>query len=217
MPDSLMSACPLCKGVNIERYFKDKFRDYLICRDCYLVHVPESFHLSAEEEKVRYDLHQNDPNDLRYRAFLGRLFDPLRAYVPSGSYGLDFGCGPGPTLSVMLQESGYVVDAYDKFYACHLHVFHNRYDFITATEVVEHLSDPRFELERLYGLLKENGLLGIMTKLVTNRSAFEKWHYIRDTTHICFFSKSTFEWLGNLWQARVEFIGNDVILIYRRF
>jgi 2-polyprenyl-3-methyl-5-hydroxy-6-metoxy-1,4-benzoquinol methylase len=115
----------------------------------------------------------------------------------------------------MLQEAGYVVDTYDKFFAPDSGVFGKPYDFITATEVVEHLRDPRFELERLYGLIKYNGLLGIMTKLVTNRSAFETWHYIRDATHICFFSRATFEWLGDLWKARVEFIGNDVIFIHK--
>jgi hypothetical protein len=210
-----MSVCPLCKGANTESYFRDKFRDYLVCRDCYLVHVPERFHLSDEEEKTRYDLHENDPGDLRYRAFLGRLFNPVKAYIAKGSSGLDFGCGPGPTLSVMLQEAGYVIDTYDKFYAPHFEVFQNRYDFITATEVAEHLSDPRFELERLFHLIKENGLLGVMTKLATNRPVFEKWHYIRDPTHVSFFSKATFEWLGDLWKARVEFIGNDVILIHK--
>jgi 16S rRNA G1207 methylase RsmC len=29
---------------------------------------------------------------------------------------LDFGCGPGPTLSILLAEQGQQVDLYDPFY-----------------------------------------------------------------------------------------------------
>jgi len=208
-------ACPLCRGEHIADYCSDKFRDYLICQDCSLVFVPEIFHLSEEGEKERYDLHKNDPGDSGYRQFLSRMVDPLSAQVPSGSYGLDFGSGPGPTLSVMLESLGYQIDIYDKFYARCPKVFENTYDFVTTTEVVEHLHDPRFELDRLFGLVKPGGLLGIMTKLVIDRPAFENWHYKRDMTHICFFSRATFEWLENVWEAKVEFIGNDVIFFVK--
>ena len=207
--------CPLCKGAQVEDYLSDQFRDYLICRACSLIFVPKSFHLLDREERDRYDLHKNDPDDLRYIKFLSRLFDPLQMRIPNEACGLDFGCGPGPALAVMMQAAGYQVDLYDKFYAQNSEIFQNTYDFVTATEVVEHLSDPRFELERLYGLIKKEGVLGIMTKLVIDQEAFANWHYKRDMTHICFFSKATFEWLGNYWQTRVEFVGNDVIFIYK--
>ncbi len=208
-------SCPLCKGQKTTPYFSDAFRDYRICLDCSLVFVPKIFHLSDEREKQRYDLHKNDPADPRYRAFLSRLCNPLKARLPERACGLDFGCGPGPTLSAMFQACGYVVDIYDKFYARNPEVFRQKYDFVTTTEVVEHLKDPQFELQRLYRLVKPRGILGIMTKLVIDKSAFENWHYKRDPTHICFFSKSTFEWLGNIWQSEVEFIGDDVILIHK--
>jgi len=51
--------------------------------------------------------------------------------------------------------------------------------------------------------------------LVIGRQAFEKWHYKNDPTHICFFSRPTFRWLASAWQARIEFIGRDVILIHK--
>ena len=66
--------------------------------------VPRSYHLSAADEKAQYDLHENDPNDPGYRAFLDRLAGPLDKRLAPHSHGLDFGCGPGPTLSVMLEE-----------------------------------------------------------------------------------------------------------------
>lgn len=206
-------SCPLCGGAQSEAYHADRFREYFLCRECSLVFVPEAIHLSEEREKAEYDLHQNDPLDQGYRRFLSRLCDPLKGRLTAGACGLDFGCGPGPTLSVMFEEAGYAMATYDKFYATDAAVLQGRYDFVTATEVVEHLRRPRFELERLRGLLKDGGLLGIMTKLVADRTAFASWHYKNDLSHICFFSRTTFEWLARQWGARVEFIGKDVILM----
>ena len=180
-----------------------------------LVFVPERFHLSLEDEKKRYDLHQNNPSDQGYRKFLRRLFDPLSAKLVPHAKGLDFGCGPGPTLSVMFEEAGYSMNLYDPFYAPHEEVFNNTYDFIITTEVIEHLRTPLVELKKLFGCLKPGGILGLMTKLVIDQQAFQKWHYINDETHICFFSKITFQWLADTLHARIEFVGNDVIMLYK--
>jgi len=179
------------------------------------VFVPPSQHLSAEQEKAEYDLHRNSPQDAGYRRFLSRLLIPMMTKLPKGARGLDFGCGPGPTLSVMFSEAGYNMDVYDKFYANHPHVFSKQYDFVTCTEVVEHLSSPASTFAILYGLLKPGGRLGIMTKLVINSTAFTTWHYKNDLTHIAFFSQDTFEWLAHHWRYRLEFSGKDVILLQK--
>ncbi len=159
-----------------------------------------------------YQQHRNDPDDSGYRAFLGRLCEPLQARLAPNSRGLDFGCGPGPTLSVMLAESGHQVELYDWFFAPDRSVLVGAYDFITATEVVEHLHQPGGELSRLWALLRPGGHLGVMTKLVLDRGAFSRWHYKNDLTHVSFFSRPTFEWLAGEWQADIEFVGQDVII-----
>ncbi len=205
--------CPLCAGENICAYSQDRFRKYLVCLSCALVFVPEQYHVCEKQEKARYDLHNNQPDDPGYRKFLGRLYKPLCGQIPPGASGLDFGCGPGPALAAMFRESGYFIDVYDKFYAPDKEVFEKTYDFIAAAEVVEHLRYPGHDLAGLKKLLKPGGILGIMTKLVKNRQAFNKWHYKNDQTHICFFSQQTFKWLALHWRMPVEFIGNDVILI----
>lgn len=179
--------------------------------------VPGRFHVSPEQEKARYDSHNNHPDDPGYRKFLSRLFTPLCTRLCKGACGLDFGCGPGPALAAMFRECGYSIEIYDKFFAPENAIFSKKYDFITATEVLEHLTHPAFELARLYRQLKNGGILGVMTKLVRNRQAFEKWHYKNDPTHICFFSKPTFEWLAHALTARIEFIGDDVVLIHKKY
>ena len=49
-----------------------------------------------------------------------------------------------------------------------------------------------------------------------DRDAFAGWHYKNDPTHICFFSRDTFNWLAARWGAELEFIANDVIIFTRR-
>lgn len=205
--------CPLCSQMSSEEFWRDRRREYMRCGNCRLIWVPSKFHISAEAERSEYDLHQNDPSDMGYRRFLGRLATPLLAQLKTGACGLDFGSGPGPTLSTMMQEAGYSVDIYDIYYANDSAVFEKTYDFITATEVVEHLREPKFELERLFAMLKPGGVLAIMTKLALDVNAFASWHYKNDKTHIAFFSSETFRWLANKWGCTAMFAAPDVIFL----
>jgi 2-polyprenyl-3-methyl-5-hydroxy-6-metoxy-1,4-benzoquinol methylase len=171
--------------------------------------------VSAAEEKAEYDLHRNDPSDPAYRRFLGRLFRPVQEVLQPESEGLDFGCGPGPTLSVMFEEQGHTMTVYDPFYADDPSALARSYDFITASEVVEHLHHPRDVLEDLWSRLRPGGTLGLMTQLVLTREAFASWRYINDKTHVCFFSRPTFEWLAAQWHTEVVFADRDVVLFHK--
>ena len=194
-------------------FFADKRREYLRCGDCWLVFVAPAFFLSSEAEKAEYDLHENGPDDPGYRRFLSRVFEPTMARIRPGSSGLDFGSGPGPTLSRMFEEAGHRMEIYDIFYADDRSVLEQDYDFITATEVVEHLHRPRATLDMLWGCLRLGGVLSIMTKRVRDRDAFANWHYKNDMTHVAFFSRETFEWLAARWEAELALIGSDVAIL----
>jgi hypothetical protein len=209
-------ACPLCHAGAGEAYWADDRRTYLRCPLCALVYVPPAYYPTAVAEKAEYDLHENSPGDAGYRHFLSRLFRPMRARLSPGARGLDFGSGPGPTLSVLFQEAGHDVALYDPFYAPDTSVFDRRYDFITASEVVEHLHRPRQELDRLWRCLRRGGTLGVLTQLVINRKRFSRWRYKDDATHVCFWSRATFEWLAAQWGADLSFVGSDVILLAKR-
>ncbi len=206
--------CPLCSSGTTTLFHSDNHREYYRCKDCALVFVPEKYYLTAAQEKAEYDLHQNSPYDPGYRRFLSRLFEPLRSRLAPGARGLDFGCGPGPALAAMFREADFEVDIYDPFYAPDT-IFRGPYDFITASEVAEHLHDPGTDFKRLHQLLVPGGILGIMTKLVIDQEAFSRWHYKNDLTHVCFFSQPTFSWLAEKLDAHCEFIAKDVILLTR--
>ncbi|WXU00868.1 MAG: hypothetical protein Ctma_1603 [Catillopecten margaritatus gill symbiont] len=208
----MKNTCPLCCSYDLLPYYQNKNAEYLRCKHCALVFVPVKYHLSNADEKLRYDTHENTPENIGYCAFLSQVFNPVIKHIKQGDKGLDFGCGPGPTLSLMFEEQGYSMDLFDKFYADNPEVFNRQYDFITATEVVEHLNKPRFELNRLLKLLKKGGVLAIMTQMITDKTEFSTWYYKNDRTHICFFSEKTMHYLANQWGVKVKFFDDNVVL-----
>lgn len=210
---SASACCPLCGCSDPVRYFQDKARVYLSCTECRLVFVPAAYYLSPEAEKSEYDLHTNDPADPGYLRFLSRLSRPMLERLETGQTGLDFGCGPGPALHRLFEAHGHSMDLYDLFYMDDTGVFSKSYDFITATEVVEHLHRPGRVFDRLFKLLRCGGWLGIMTKQVRDRDSFSRWHYIRDLTHVCFYSRPVFSYIAQRYNAALSFIGDDVILL----
>jgi hypothetical protein len=208
--------CPLCGGYNPSLFSRDDVRDYYQCRTCNLVFVPPDQYLSLEDEKKRYDLHRNSPGDSGYLEYLNRLLSPMAERLKPGSNGLDFGCGPEPVLADLFRGAGHAMVSYDQFYRPDDSVFDDRYDFITASEVVEHLRHPAKEFERLLRCLRQGGILGIMTQWVVQPDAFSRWHYKNDRTHICFYSPETFSWLAQKWGTTTVFPERDVVLFLKK-
>jgi hypothetical protein len=198
-----MPSCPLCH-TTAGPYSEDAWRAYYRCACCGLVFADPASHLSSDEEKRIYDLHENEPGDANYRRFLDRLAQPLLARLTPGMSGLDFGSGPGPTLSVMLGEAGMNMALFDPYYAPNRGVLDRTYDFVTCSEVVEHFRAPSLEWRRLVHLVRPGGWLGIMTKPVVSRDHFATWHYKRDLTHVSFYSAETWTWLAHHYQLTFE-------------
>lgn len=210
-----MLHCPLCKQNTTHHICTNEYYDYLLCNTCDLVFVRQEERLSPEEEKKRYDQHENNPNDDRYRNFLNQLFQPLNDKLTKKSLGLDYGSGPGPTLHLMFEEVGHSMEIFDPFYSNDKSVLNNTYDFITSTETVEHFYNPAHEFETLWSILKPGGFLGIMTLLRPEDQPLSEWHYIRDDTHVSLYSKKTFKWIANHFNTKLWFHGDRVIILQK--
>ncbi|MFQ5465017.1 MAG: class I SAM-dependent methyltransferase [Thermodesulfobacteriota bacterium] len=198
--------CPLCSAPS-EAFHRDRSREYMRCPVCSLVYVPPVHHPGAVEEKRRYDLHRNDPGDPGYRAFLGLLIDVVVPLLPEGAVGIDYGSGPGPTVSVMLGERGFDVVDYDPFYAPDAGALERGYDFLISTETVEHFHNPGAEWGRMISLVNGGGLAGVMTGLIKDDQDFSSWRYKDDPTHVCFYSVDTMRWIAGRYGLRVSFHG----------
>ncbi len=208
----LCPLCPLC-GAKTDRFYADKKREYYLCDQCLLVHVPSQFHLTDCLEKAEYDKHENSFEDDGYRKFLSRMLLPITQIVDVESAGLDFGCGPQPVLADMFTRQGYSMSVYDKYYFPDQEVLRNTYDFIVATEVVEHLAQPQQVLNRIRSCINSGGILGVMTKRWLDRDKFIHWHYKNDPTHISFYHEKTFEFIADVWGVNLQIVGADVILL----
>lgn len=207
------NGCPLCHSKETTRFHEDRKRSYLICPNCQLVFVPTRFHLSLSDEKDRYDLHQNDPNDPGYRDHIYKLLTPLLERISPPATGIDFGSGPVPSLSHFMSRHAIDMNTFDIFYSNDRQVLNHRYDCLTCAEVIEHFRKPDIEFKTLFGLLKPGGWMGLMTGIRREEVEFSSWHYISDPTHIGYYAAGTFEWLSSQHNASIDYMDETVVIL----
>jgi cyclopropane fatty-acyl-phospholipid synthase-like methyltransferase len=186
---------------------------YWRCGACEATFLEPGQRMSVADERAHYLTHENDPGDPGYRRFLAKLADPLLVRLEPESSGLDFGCGPGSALAAMLRQAGHRVALYDPAFEPDPAVLERRYDFITCTEVVEHLHQPADVLDRLDALLLPGGWLGIMTCFQTDDTRFAGWTYRREPTHVVFYRQATLARIAEIHGWRPDFPVKDVALM----
>jgi hypothetical protein len=186
--------CPLCMSSDaFTQLGGPEQRKYQLCHHCQLIFMERKFLSDSATEKKRYQAHQNGPQDAGYVQFLNQAITPALPYLNSSMRGLDYGCGPAPTLSCLLGAHGLHCENYDPFFFPELP--EGKFDFIFATEVIEHFFNPGQELLRIQGLLKPGGILTIMTELWDSVEKFSGWSYARDNTHVSFYHEKTMEYI----------------------
>lgn len=189
---------------------------YWRCPSCQLTFLDPADWLDRDAERAVYELHQNSEQDAGYRAFLWTFAKPVLQRLEPASKGLDFGCGPGPLLASMLEDAGHDVALYDPFFAADAKVLERRYDFVVATETVEHFQRPGDEFRRLNELLRPGGLLGLMTCFQTDDDAFAAWHYRRDPTHVVFYREHTMRFLAQRYGWVCDIPRKNVVLFQKQ-
>ncbi len=155
--------CRVCLRNSLAPFLQKDGLNYLRCCQCQATLVSAAQLPSHQTQLQKYQQHENDPLDARYREFLNRLAAPLLAVLPANQVGLDFGCGPGPALADMLTQAGHSMRLYDPFFFPDATVLDQQFDFVTCTEVAEHFHQPHAEFTRMVALLKPGGLLALMT------------------------------------------------------
>jgi len=203
----------------------DRFQDeksgmtYHWCKECEYIFKDPSCYQSIEAQKLRYDLHENDPEDEGYRAYFQRFLDFISEYLSKEGEALDFGCGRSRLLASMLEAKGLQCDAYDPIYHPEGFQRGKKYDLIVSTEVFEHLHKPKEVFGMLTEHLKEGGVLALQTQFHPNEAeAFDKWYYHKDPTHIVFFRPRTFQTLAKEFGCRyVADNGKNMVLLKKAY
>ncbi|MBI1857658.1 MAG: class I SAM-dependent methyltransferase [Candidatus Melainabacteria bacterium] len=205
-----------CIHHKLDKTFGEK--NYYSCNNCKLIFLLPQDRLKPKSEKERYDNHQNDPSDKNYINFLQRLTSPLISKLTNNACGLDFGCGPGPSMSAIFKNTGHKVENYDPYYFSDNSLLEKQYDFITCSEVVEHFYNPRKEFLLLHSLLKKNNSrLAIMTEVLQNKEGFINWWYHKDPTHVCFYEQSTFDWIARWLNFQVEYPDKNIVIYTKNY
>lgn len=196
--------CSLCKcTTRVFGIFQE--REYVCCTNCKAVLLSPDFYLTPQEEKFRYSLHNNDIEDPGYKEFVRPIVEKVKAEIPAGSTGLDFGCGTGPVIASELQKTGYKIELYDPYFQPDKRILKKQYDFIICCEVMEHFHDPLKEFSLLCSLLKPGAMLFCKTSLWNEAIDFDDWHYKNDKTHVFFYSRETLHWIKeNIGCSRLE-------------
>lgn len=205
--------CPLCAAADTRSYHLEERGEYLHCNRCALVFLHPSRRPTPLTEVLRYLEHENHVRDRDYAQFLRRLADPVRARLSPGAVGLDFGCGPAPALAEILTASGCPTAAYDPLFRPDEALLAHGYDFVTCSEVLEHLHQPDRTFELFRRLLPRGGLLGVMTRFHDDaQTPFGEWWYRRDPTHVCFYQEETMRWVARRYGWQLELPVADVAL-----
>lgn len=187
--------CPLCLSARVAEFTEDSLSRCLYkCENCEGIFVGEAQMESGEKEKARYLTHNNTIENKGYVDFLLRAVIPAEPYLNTVDIGLDYGSGPKPVLTEILEQKGYQCEAYDFYFQPQLP--QKQYDFIFSTETFEHFKNPRKELDTLCKLLVKGGILVIMTQPYTAQTNFKKWYYAGDFTHVFFYHSQTMEYIA---------------------
>ena len=213
-----MQECKLCN--NDVSAFKDVKKEliYYRCSVCGFVFLDDKFMLNQAEEKKKYDQHNNSLENEGYvqmfEDFIEVAIEPYKENIHTA---LDFGSGPQPVLSKLLERRGFAVDIYDLYYAPTKVYEHKKYDLITSTEVFEHLSKPFEVLKILVQHCNDNGYIALMTKFPPkDDKEFLAWWYRRDPTHISFFTPKSFEIMAEKVGLSVVKIISDNIVVFQK-
>lgn len=192
--------CLVC-GSETRSYHHPKINNhYHVCPKCEFISKEKSEIPTDEAAYTQYQTHRNSIEDERYIEYLYHFINStLKPFIDiKGKCGLEFGSGPSPVLAELLSKrEGAKMDIYDLFYAPEKVYEGKQYDFITSTEVIEHIENPIELFEFFKSHLKSGGILSVMTYFSKPTDVFlDTWHYMRDITHISFYSPQNLEYIA---------------------
>ncbi len=214
---SLACNCILCDVENAPLFVTcDDGKDYFRCPECDLIFLSPAQRLNNKDELERYLTHKNDAWDPKYQEFVRPVSDRVRKDFPNGAEGLDFGSGKNSALALVLNHWGYVTDVYDPYFFPNEKALKISHEFITATEVIEHLYQPSLEFKRLEGLLKPGGRLYLMTLIYNPEQDFRTWWYRRDPTHVAFYTRRCLENIQRIFKFQSLEIVSDRFLVLQK-
>jgi hypothetical protein len=197
----MILSCKICGAKTREIRHNKLKTSYSQCKLCEFISKDENAIISSQEELKIYNYHNNSIENEKYVAYFKDFLDnAVLPHFNGARFGLDFGSGPSPVLAMILERDyGFDMDIHDLFYSPEKPYKDKQYNLITCTEVIEHLKNPLAYFRLFKELLHDGGILAIMTLFHPNNDIdFMDWFYVRDRSHISFYTPRTLEMIGEL-------------------
>jgi len=191
---SKLNTCPLCKHAGSVFYDKKNLL-YYQCENCSGIFIDRKFLLNPQDEKARYQSHNNNVEDEGYQKFVSPITSAILNDFSQKHTGLDFGAGTGPVISKILDDNSFQIKQYDPFFHIQPNLLEDTYNYIACCEVMEHFHEPNKEFALLRSLLKPKGKLYCLTHIYEPSITFHNWYYMNDRTHVFFYHKDSIEWI----------------------
>jgi SAM-dependent methyltransferase len=202
--------CPLCDS-NSQKFYDIYFR----CPTCDGIFKDPTILPTSVEEKKHYENHQNNVNDLHYQNFVSPITNAIKSQYKNNTSGIDFGCGKAPVIKKVCEDNGYQMECYDIYFFPDKPVLEKKYDFVGASEVIEHFYNPKKEFSLLKSVLKPKGTLFLMTLIYDDTISFATWSYKIDPTHVFFYTKKTFTWIAQNYGFKIITIDKRLIILQK--
>jgi SAM-dependent methyltransferase len=196
--------CRLCGFSGFTLVCQDKRRAFYICGNCELISVPKRYWLSVDDERKRYELHDNSISNAGYVKFLSQIAGEIQKFSGNNTKVLDFGSGREAALCQLLSKKNIYCRAYDPLFDRPLQDSVSRFDIIVLCEVIEHLRAIKSELEFINKHLANGGKVILRTQVYGGLSEFSGWWYGKDVTHINFFNEKSLRTAAGLLNKNLK-------------
>ena len=231
--------CPVCKSIKNKKYLVKYNIPIVTCQKCDLTYAtkhPRNFDdVYSQNDYLKKSILSYDKNrKYRIKRFGLERIKILKKYKKKGKL-LDFGCGTGWFLegakdyfesygveySDTIRE--WLLDKFDiKAYKTLENIKYEKFDIITAFDVIEHVPDPLDLLNNLKKKLKKDGIILIYTpnfnSLGFNYLGINN-NLLCPPNHLFYFNKKSFDHMckkANLKILETQYRGLDVGDIYAK-
>jgi 2-polyprenyl-3-methyl-5-hydroxy-6-metoxy-1,4-benzoquinol methylase len=208
--------CPVCKGGTVEKFWATPGYKLSKCLNCKLVWDPFPLNNVLGQYEENYFINDNPKGgyanyfagmQINKRTFEHRL-KKIKQRYGKGKL-LDVGCALGDCLEIAKKNGWSNVEGVEvSKYAAGIArkkglkvknttleksgFKENSFDVVTYQDVIEHLTDPLDELERIYKILKTGGVVFLVTPDVGgwwSRILGPLWYHYKPHEHLVYFSK----------------------------
>ncbi|MCK4588327.1 class I SAM-dependent methyltransferase [Candidatus Woesebacteria bacterium] len=211
--------CPLCGQVNAEKFWALRGYRLAKCIQCGMIWDPLSSNNPSSQYEKDYFINKNSKGGysnyfkgmaINKRTFFDRLRKIEKRFGKKGKL-LDVGCALGDCLIEAEKlgwknAEGLEISNYACKYAKRRGVKikkdylkrgmykKNTFDVVTYQDVIEHISNPVYELKKVYEILKPGGIIFIVTPDVGglwSKMLGSLWYHYKPEEHVVYFSKRT--------------------------